>query len=114
MSSNALGSRTRCTSPGSKRPSASRATTPRSASAATRGVSMPTRSASSAAVRRAAAVDKERAIAENELANRIELARRTSTLVEQEGANERKKAAEAVAAARIAVDGKATNRKVEA
>ena len=43
--------------------------------------------------RRAAAVDKERAIAENELANRIELARREATLVEQEGAHGRTRAA---------------------
>ena len=55
--------------------------------------------------RRAAAVDKERAIAENELANRIELARRQATLVEQEGANERTKAAEIAAAGRITAEG---------
>jgi len=64
--------------------------------------------------RRAAAVDKERAIAENELANRVELARRTADLVEQEGANERRRAAEAAAAARIAADGKADVRTVGA
>jgi regulator of protease activity HflC (stomatin/prohibitin superfamily) len=64
--------------------------------------------------RRAAAVDKERAIAENELANRIELARRESDLVGQEGANERAKATEAAAAARIAADGKADVRKIAA
>jgi hypothetical protein len=57
--------------------------------------------------RRAAAVDKERAIAENELANRIEIARRTADLVEQEGANQRRTATEAAAAAQIAAESKA-------
>ncbi|GIJ47265.1 hypothetical protein Val02_41510 [Virgisporangium aliadipatigenens] len=42
--------------------------------------------------RRAVAVEQERAIAENELQNRIELARRQQQLVEQNGANERRKA----------------------
>jgi regulator of protease activity HflC (stomatin/prohibitin superfamily) len=51
--------------------------------------------------RRAQAVDKERAIAENELANRIELARREAALVEQEGANKRRLAEEEAAAAEI-------------
>ena len=64
--------------------------------------------------RRAAAVDKERAIAENELANRIELARRQATLVEQEGANERKKAAEIAAASRITAEGNSATRKIGA
>lgn len=64
--------------------------------------------------RRAAAVDKERAIAENELANRIELARRTADLVERDGANERRKAAEAAAADRIAAEGSAETRKLAA
>jgi regulator of protease activity HflC (stomatin/prohibitin superfamily) len=64
--------------------------------------------------RRAAAVDKERAIAENELSNRIELARREASLVEQEGANERKRAAEIAAASRITADGNAETRKVGA
>jgi len=64
--------------------------------------------------RRAAAVDKERAIAENELANKIELARRESDLVAQEGANERRKATEMAAAARIAADGEAEVRVVTA
>jgi regulator of protease activity HflC (stomatin/prohibitin superfamily) len=64
--------------------------------------------------RRAAAVDKERAIAENELANRIELARRRATLVEQEGANDRRKATELAAAARIAADGNARMRRIGA
>jgi regulator of protease activity HflC (stomatin/prohibitin superfamily) len=64
--------------------------------------------------RRAAAVDKERAIAENELANRIELARRASTLVQQEGANDRKKAAEQAAAGRITAEGNARTRTIAA
>jgi regulator of protease activity HflC (stomatin/prohibitin superfamily) len=64
--------------------------------------------------RRAAAVDKERAIAENELANRIELARREADLVAQEGANEQKKATEAAASARIAALGNAEIRKIDA
>jgi regulator of protease activity HflC (stomatin/prohibitin superfamily) len=64
--------------------------------------------------RRAAAVDKERAIAENELANRIELARRQATLVEQEGANERTKATEIAAASQITAEGKARTRTIGA
>ncbi len=51
--------------------------------------------------RRALAVEKERAIAENELQNRIELARRQSQLVDQDGANARRAAEEAAAAAKI-------------
>ena len=42
--------------------------------------------------RRAQAVEKERAIAENELANRIELARREEELVSQAAVNDRRKA----------------------
>ncbi len=42
--------------------------------------------------RRAMAVEKERAIAENELANRIELARREEDLVSQAAVNDRRKA----------------------
>ena len=51
--------------------------------------------------RRALAVEKERAIAENELANRIELARRREELVAQEGANSRREAEEKTAAQAI-------------
>jgi len=51
--------------------------------------------------RRAEAVNRERAIAENELQNRIELATREEQLVAQQGANERRKAQEAAEAARI-------------
>jgi regulator of protease activity HflC (stomatin/prohibitin superfamily) len=42
--------------------------------------------------RRAQAVEQERAIAENELQNKIELARREQQLVEQKGANDRRRA----------------------
>jgi regulator of protease activity HflC (stomatin/prohibitin superfamily) len=52
--------------------------------------------------RRAEAVENERAIAENELKNRIELARREEQLVEQEGANRRREAEEEADRARIA------------
>ncbi|MDQ3632120.1 MAG: SPFH domain-containing protein [Actinomycetota bacterium] len=52
-------------------------------------------------LRRAEAVDKERAIEENELRNRIELARRGEQLVVQEGTNERRRAEELAAAAQI-------------
>jgi regulator of protease activity HflC (stomatin/prohibitin superfamily) len=51
--------------------------------------------------RRALAVERERAIAENELANRIELAMREQELVTQEGTNARTRAQEAAAAALI-------------
>ncbi|MFG2512480.1 SPFH domain-containing protein [Streptomyces sp. NPDC048584] len=51
--------------------------------------------------RRAVAVERERAIAENELASQIELARREERLVEQRGANARREAEEAAAADRI-------------
>ena len=51
--------------------------------------------------RRALAVERERAIAENELHNRIELAVREQELVTQEGANARTRAEEAAAAALI-------------
>lgn len=64
--------------------------------------------------RRAAAVDKERAIAENELGNRIELARREANLVEQEGANDRQRATEKAAASRIATESRAAERRISA
>lgn len=51
--------------------------------------------------RRALAVERERAIAENELATRIELATREQHLVAQEGANARARADEAAAAGLI-------------
>lgn len=60
--------------------------------------------------RRALAVEKERAIAENELANRLELARRQEELVGQEGANERRRADEQAAAQGI--EARATDERV--
>ncbi|KAB1989275.1 SPFH domain-containing protein [Streptomyces triticiradicis] len=48
--------------------------------------------------RRAVAVERERAIAENELASQIELARREEQLVEQKGTNARREAEELAAA----------------
>lgn len=51
--------------------------------------------------RRALAVERERAISENELANRIELAIREQELVAQEGTNARRRAEEAAAAALV-------------
>ncbi|GHA57293.1 hypothetical protein GCM10010372_66470 [Streptomyces tauricus] len=48
--------------------------------------------------RRAVAVERERAIAENELASQIELARREEQLVEQRGTNTRREAEENAAA----------------
>jgi hypothetical protein len=54
--------------------------------------------------RRALAVEKERAIQENELQNQIELARREEQLVVQRGANRRKEAEEEAAADRIGAE----------
>jgi regulator of protease activity HflC (stomatin/prohibitin superfamily) len=58
--------------------------------------------------RRAMAVEKERAIAENELANRIELARREEELVARSGANDRLRATEQAATKRIEAEAAAT------
>jgi regulator of protease activity HflC (stomatin/prohibitin superfamily) len=57
--------------------------------------------------RRAEAVEKERAIQENELQNQIELARREANLIDQRGENERKRVSDEAAAARIAADAEA-------
>jgi hypothetical protein len=57
--------------------------------------------------RRAQAVEQERAIAENELQNKIELARREQQLVEQHGANSRRRAELAAAAALVEARAKA-------
>jgi regulator of protease activity HflC (stomatin/prohibitin superfamily) len=59
--------------------------------------------------RRALAVEKERAIAENELQNRIELAKREEHLIAQNGANERDRARLAAEAARITSDTEASS-----
>jgi regulator of protease activity HflC (stomatin/prohibitin superfamily) len=64
--------------------------------------------------RRAEAVEKERAIQENELQNQIELARREANLIEQRGENERKKATDDAAAARIAAAGEAERTGIQA
>lgn len=58
--------------------------------------------------RRALAVEKERAIAENELHNKTELARRESELIGQEAANARRRAEGAREAEQIAADGEAS------
>ena len=64
--------------------------------------------------RRAMAVERERAIAENELQTKIELARRDEQLVTQQGLNERRRAEEQAAAAQIAVLGEAETDRVMA
>ncbi|WP_046502082.1 SPFH domain-containing protein [Streptomyces odonnellii] len=57
--------------------------------------------------RRAVAVERERTIAENELASRIELARREERLVEQHGTNARREAEESAAADAIRAEAEA-------
>jgi regulator of protease activity HflC (stomatin/prohibitin superfamily) len=57
--------------------------------------------------RRALAVERERAIGENELQTQIELARREEQLVSQRGANARREAEEAAAADSIATEAEA-------
>ncbi|MEU5719293.1 SPFH domain-containing protein [Streptomyces sp. NPDC020403] len=57
--------------------------------------------------RRAVAVERERAIAENELASRIELARREEQLVDQRGTNARREAEEKSAADRVRAEAEA-------
>jgi regulator of protease activity HflC (stomatin/prohibitin superfamily) len=58
--------------------------------------------------RRAVAVERERAIAENELASQIELARREEQLVEQRGTNARREAEEHAAADAVRAEAEAT------
>jgi regulator of protease activity HflC (stomatin/prohibitin superfamily) len=57
--------------------------------------------------RRAVAVERERAIGENELQTQIELARREEQLVSQRGANARREAEESAAAGAIAAESEA-------
>jgi regulator of protease activity HflC (stomatin/prohibitin superfamily) len=64
--------------------------------------------------RRALAVEKERAIQENELQNRIEIARRAEQLVAQEGTNRRREAEELAAAERVAADAAAEQLRIGA
>jgi regulator of protease activity HflC (stomatin/prohibitin superfamily) len=62
--------------------------------------------------RRATAVERERAIAENELQNQIELAAREERLVAQRGTNARRQAEEAAAAGRIGTGAEAERERV--
>ncbi len=64
--------------------------------------------------RRALAVEKERAIQENELKNRIELARREEELIVQQGQNGRRQAEEEAEAQRIAAEAKAARSAIDA
>jgi len=64
--------------------------------------------------RRALAVEKERAICENELKNRIELARREEELIAQEGRNTRNRAEEDAEAEAISVRAKAEHDRLRA
>lgn len=57
--------------------------------------------------RRALAVEKERAIAENEMQNKIELSKREELLIEQQGQNARRQAEDDARAAKIAADAEA-------
>ncbi|MFB8204938.1 SPFH domain-containing protein [Kitasatospora purpeofusca] len=60
--------------------------------------------------RRAVAVEHERGIAENELANQIELARRQEQLITQEGTNAQRQAEDEAVADRIRTDAEAQRR----
>lgn len=60
--------------------------------------------------RRAVAVQRERAIAENELASQIELARQEEQLVEQRGTNARREAEEGAAADAVRTEAEAERR----
>lgn len=64
--------------------------------------------------RRAMAVEKERAIQENEMQNQIELARREEQLIARRGENERKRVSDENDAARIAAEGAAARARIEA
>jgi regulator of protease activity HflC (stomatin/prohibitin superfamily) len=63
--------------------------------------------------RRALAVEKERAIQENELQNKIELAKREEALIAQKGQNGRRKVTEDAEAARIGSEAKAERLRIE-
>jgi len=64
--------------------------------------------------RRALAVERERAIMENELQNKIELAKREEQLIERLGANERKRLTEKNEADRLEAEGRAERARMEA
>lgn len=63
--------------------------------------------------RRALAVQKERAIQENELQNRIELAKREELLINQKGQNEKRRTLEEAEARRIGAEAAAQRSKLE-
>lgn len=63
--------------------------------------------------RRALAVEKERAIKENELATEIELARRQEQLIQQQGANRLREVRQEAEAERLRVEGEAQRRSIE-
>ncbi|HEY9371041.1 SPFH domain-containing protein [Streptomyces sp.] len=60
--------------------------------------------------RRAVAVERERTIAENELASKIELARQEERLVDQRGTNARREAEESAAADAVRAEAEATRK----
>jgi len=64
--------------------------------------------------RRALAVEKERAIEENELDNRIELARREEELIKRQGHNEKKRVTDSTEARAIEVQASAARVRLEA
>lgn len=64
--------------------------------------------------RRARAVEEERAIGENELQSKIELARKEELLIEQQGQNNRRQAVEEAEALRIGAEAGAARKKHEA
>lgn len=64
--------------------------------------------------RRALAVEKERAIAENELQTKVELAKREEALILQEGQNERQKVEREAEARRLGIVARAEDERIEA
>jgi regulator of protease activity HflC (stomatin/prohibitin superfamily) len=64
--------------------------------------------------RRALAVEKERAIQENELQNQIELSRREEQLIAQRGQNQKRQAGDEVEAKRIGAEGEAARTRTAA
>ena len=63
--------------------------------------------------RRALAVEKERAIAENELQNRIELATREEQLIAQQGQNEKRRVEQGAQAKKIQAEAKAERAQIQ-
>jgi regulator of protease activity HflC (stomatin/prohibitin superfamily) len=64
--------------------------------------------------RRALAVERERAIAENELQNQIELARREEDLIAQRGDNDRRRVSLEAEAARVEVEARVKRERLQA